>query len=153
MSTPDRSPALAALDVLVGEWTVRPTPPPEWGVTDLDSLAGTVVFEWALGGAHLVAHSHTPDPVPDSMTVTAPDGDGYLQHYFDSRGVTRLYRMTLADGVWTLLRTESDVSPLDFAQRFVGEFDADGSTIVGRWEQSHDGGRTWELDFAITYRR
>ena len=42
MSTPDRSPALAALDVLVGEWTVRPAPPPEWGVTDLDSLTGGV---------------------------------------------------------------------------------------------------------------
>ena len=35
----------------------------------------------------------------------------------------------------------------------IGEFDADASTIDGRWEQSHDGGRTWALDFAITYRR
>jgi hypothetical protein len=153
MTTPDRSPALAALDVLVGEWEVRPTPPPEWGVTDASALVGGVTVEWALGGAYLVAHSHAPDPVPDSMTVIAPDGDGYLQHYYDSRGVTRLYRMTLADGVWTLLRTEADFSPLDFAQRFTGEFGADGSTIDGRWEQSQDGGRTWELDFAITYRR
>ena len=151
MSTADRSPALAALDVLVGAWTVRPTPPPEWGVTDPDSLQGSVMFEWALGGAYLVAHSHAPDPIPDSMTVIAPDGDGYLQHYYDSRGVTRLYRMTLAGGVWTLLRTEADFSPLEFAQRFIGEV-GDG-TIDGRWEQSHDGGRTWELDFAITYRR
>lgn len=153
MSTPDRRPALVALDVLVGEWTVRPTPPPEWGVTDTSTLVGGVTFEWALGGAYLVAHSHAPDPAPDSMTVIAPDGDGYLQHYYDSRGVTRLYRMTLAGGVWTLLRTEADYSPLDFAQRFVGELGADGSTIDGRWEQSQDGGRTWELDFAITYRR
>lgn len=153
MSTPDRRPALVALDVLVGEWTVRPTPPPEWGVTDTSTLVGGVTFEWALGGAYLVGHSHAPDPVPDSMTVIAPDGDGYLQHYYDSRGVTRLYRMTLAGGVWTLLRTEADSSPLDFAQRFVGELGADGSTIDGRWEQSQDGGRTWELDFAITYRR
>jgi hypothetical protein len=151
MATTDRSPALAALDVLVGEWTVRPTPPPEWGVTDPDSIAGSVTFEWALGGAYLVARSHAPDPIPDSMTVVAPDGDGYLQHYYDSRGVTRLYRMTLAGGVWTLLRTEADFTPLEFAQRFIGEFGA--STIDGRWEQSHDGGRTWELDFAITYRR
>jgi hypothetical protein len=61
--------------------------------------------------------------------------------------------MTLAGGVWTLLRTEADFTPLDFAQRFIGEFSADASTIDGRWEQSHDGERTWELDFAITYRR
>ncbi|HEY0812585.1 MAG TPA: hypothetical protein VGE11_04840 [Pseudonocardia sp.] len=71
----------------------------------------------------------------------------------DSRGVTRLYRMPLAGGVWTLLRTEADVTPLDFAQRFTGEFSYDAAAIEGRWEQSHDGGRMWELDFAITYRR
>jgi hypothetical protein len=153
MTTTDRSPALAALDVLVGGWTVRPEAPPEWGVTDPDAMIGSVTFEWALGGAYLVGHSHAPDPVPDSMTVIAPDGDGYRQHYYDSRGVTRLYRMTLADGVWTLRRTEADFSPLEFAQRFVGEFGADATTIDGRWEQSHDGGTTWELDFAITYRR
>jgi hypothetical protein len=144
---------LAALEVFVGEWTVRPTPPPEWGATDPDTLVGRVTYEWALGGAYLVAHSHAPDPVPDSTTFVAVDGEGYRQHYFDSRGVTRLYRMTLSDGVWTLLRTEPDFSPLDFAQRFVGEFSADATTIDGRWEQSHDGGETWELDFAITYRR
>ncbi|GAA4543082.1 hypothetical protein [Pseudonocardia xishanensis] len=153
MTTDDRSPALAALDVLVGEWTVRPTAPPAWGVGDPDSLQGTVTFEWALGGAYLLARSNAPDPIPDSIAVIAPDGDGYLQHYFDSRGVTRLLRMTLADGRWTLLRTEPDFSPLDFAQRFLGEIASDASTIDGRWEQSHDGGRTWELDFAITYRR
>jgi len=153
MTTTDRSPALAALDVLVGEWTVRPTPPPEWGVTDPDAMTGVVTFAWELDGAYLVGRSQAPDPVPDSTTVIAPDGDGYRQHYFDSRGVTRLYRMTLAGGVWTLLRTEPDFSPLPFAQRFVGEFSADATTVDGRWEQSHDGGRTWELDFAITYQR
>ena len=153
MTTTDRSPALAALDVLVGEWNIRPTPPPEWGVTDPGSMSGSVTFDWALGGAYLMAHSHAPDPIPDSITLIAPDGDGYLQHYYDSRGVTRLHRMTLADGVWTLLRAEADFTPLHFAQRFIGEFSDDASTIDGRWEQSHDGGRTWELDFAITYRR
>jgi len=153
MTTNDRNPALAALDVLVGEWTIRPTAPAEWGVPDPDSREGTVRIEWALGGAYLLVSSQAPDPIPDSIAVIAPDGDGYLQHYYDSRGVTRLYRMTLADGVWTLVRTEADFSPLDFGQRFVGEIGPDGSTVDGRWEQSHDGGRTWELDFVITYRR
>ena len=153
MTTTDRNPDLAALDVLVGTWTVRPTPPPEWGITDPNSIAGSVTFDWALGGAYLVARSQAPDPIPDSIAIIAPDCDGYLQHYYDSRGVTRLYRMTLADGIWTLLRTEADFSPLEFAQRFTGEFSADASTINCRWEQSHDGGQGWELDFAITYRR
>lgn len=153
MTIADRSPALAALDVLVGEWEVRPTAPPEWGVADPDSLTGRAAVEWALDGAYLVVRSLAPDPIPDSLCVIAPDGDGYLQHYFDSRGVTRLHRMTLGDGVWTLVRTEADFSPLDFSQRFVGAISADASTIDGRWERSDDGGRSWELDFAIAYRR
>jgi hypothetical protein len=144
---------LAALDVLVGEWTVHPDPPAEWGVTDPDSLSGAVVYEWALGGAYLLGRSTAPDPVPDSLTVIAADGEGYLQHYYDSRGVARLYRMTLGDGVWTLQRTGADFSPLHFAQRFVGTFSPDGRTIDGRWEMSKDGGEHWELDFALTYRR
>lgn len=49
-------------------------------------MTGSVTFAWALGATYLVAHSHAPDPVPDSMTVIAPDSDGYLQHYYDSRG-------------------------------------------------------------------
>lgn len=153
MSTADRSQALAALDVLEGTWTIRPTPPPAWGIADPGSLEGRVRFEWALRGAYLVGRSDAPDPIPDSMLVIAPHEDAYLQHYYDSRGVTRLHRMTLTGGVWTLVRTEADFSPLDFAQRFVGEFSPDASTIDGRWEQSHDGGRTWELDFRLTYRR
>jgi hypothetical protein len=147
----DRSPELAALDVLVGEWTIRVDPPEEWGVTDLPDARCT--FEWALGGAYLVQRSQAPGPVPDAMAVFAVDGDGYLQHYFDSRGVTRLYRMTLDDGVWRMQRTEPDFSPLDFAQRFVGTISPDGRTIDARWEVSHDGGAQWELDFALTYTR
>ena len=61
-----------------------------------------------------------------------------------------MYRMTLREGVWTLLRTEPDFSPLDFAQRFQGTVAADGSSVDGRWETSPDG-ETWEPDFALSY--
>jgi hypothetical protein len=151
--TTERSPRLAALDAFLGEWTVRPTPPAEWGVEDPDTLTGRVTFEWALDGAYLVQRSQAPDPIPDSTSFVAVEGDGYRQHYFDSRGVTRLYRMSLHDGVWTLERTEADFSPLEFAQRFVGTFTDDGRRIDGRWETSKDLGETWELDFTITYQR
>lgn len=40
--------------------------------------------------------------------------------------------MALDDGVWTLLGTEPDFSPLDFAQRFVGTISPDGTTIDAR---------------------
>jgi hypothetical protein len=135
---------LEPLRVLVGEWTAT--------VGDLH--AGRVVFEWALGEAFLIQRSQSPPEFPDGLAVIAAAGDGgYLQHYFDSRGVVRLYRMTLRDGRWTLLRTEPDFSPLDFAQRFEGTFSAAGDTVEGRWETSRDGGQTWEVDFPLTYTR
>ena len=80
------------------------------------------------------------------------DGEAYTQHYFDSRGVARVYAMTFRDGMWALLRDAPDFTPLDFCQRFTGEFSADGGTINGRWETSQDGS-TWERDFDLTYRK
>lgn len=137
---------LAALDVLVGTWAVqvqRPGVPP-----------GDARFEWALDGQYLLMNSTSPQPeFPDTLAVIAADADGYLQHYFDSRGVVRLYRMQLRDGVWTQTRTEADFSALDFSQRFEGRFSDDGTRIDARWDISHDAGRTWELDFGLTFTR
>ena len=137
-----------ALDVLAGEWTVQA------GIPDVPP--GRVVFEWDLDRAFLVQRSAIPKSVfPSSLSLIARDATtgGFTQHYFDSRGVVRLYRMSLQDGVWTLLHTEPDFSPLDFAKRFEGTFGAGGSSIDGRWETSSDGGTTWELDFPLTYTR
>jgi hypothetical protein len=71
----------------------------------------------------------------------------------DSRGVARVDEMGLEDGVWTLSRTKPDFSPLKFWQRFAGRFSADGRTIEGTWEISHDEGVTWERDFDLTFRK
>ncbi len=76
-------------------------------------------------------------------------GADYLQHYFDSRGVARVYEMTFIDNVWTQER--GAVAP-DFSQRFTGTFDHDRDTIVGRWESSTDGSE-WKPDFDLTYTR
>jgi hypothetical protein len=87
------------------------------------------------------------------MIVSAdPETGAYTQHYYDSRGVVRLYAMSLAGGVWTLTREAPDFTPLDFRQRFTGTFSADGNTISGAWESDRDGGE-WEHDFALIYRR
>ena len=113
-------------------------------------------FEWALDGQFLLQHTEVPVPAaPDSLAIVAADPrtGGYTQHYFDSRGVVRLYAMTFTDGVWTLIREAPDFSPLDFRQRFTGTFSADGNTITGAWEKTADGGGEWEHDFALTYRK
>ena len=143
-----RPPLLERLDPFVGEWSIEASLGP--------GVMGRSVFEWVLGGRFLMERSEVPDvpEAPDGLSIVgvAGDGDAYTQHYFDSRGVVRVYAMTFHDGVWTLLRDAPDFTPLDFWQRFTGEFSPDGGTIRGRWEISHDGS-TWERDFDLTYRK
>jgi hypothetical protein len=135
----------------VGEWRIedptRPFPPDA-----ADAARGT--FEWTLGGAFLLQRSSVPVPeAPDGLSVIGPDaGEGYTQHYFDSRGIARLYTMTFDGREWTLERHAPDFSPLPFHQRWLGTFSPDGATIRGRWETSPDG-RDWELDFELAYER
>jgi hypothetical protein len=151
MDEPIEGRRLEALEPFIGRWDLDPTfsfPTPE-GAT------GRVVFEWMTGGRFLVERWEVSIPeAPDGIAIIGldRDGDGYLQHYFDSRGVARVYRMGFTWGVWTLRRTEPDFSPLDFSQRYSGRFSDDGSTIEGAWEISLDG-ETWEKDFDLTYRR
>jgi hypothetical protein len=143
----ERATALGLLDVLVGEWTQE--------VTGHGDPTGTIVFEWTLDGRYLSQRSTLPAPFPASLALIEYDeatGD-FRQHYFDSRGVSRVYRMTLTGSEWTLLRTEADFSELAFAQRFVGTIADDGRSVDGRREQSHDGGETWELDFELRFER
>jgi hypothetical protein len=146
-----RSEALDRLEAFVGEWTLEaafPDAPP----TD---SRGQVTFEWLLDGQFLVQRSTIPHPdAPDSFAVISADdeGEGYTQHYFDSRGVARLYAMTLSDGVWKLLRDSPDFTPLSFSQRFTASFSDDGNTIDGAWETSDDDS-SWEHDFGLTFRR
>jgi hypothetical protein len=73
-----------------------------------------------------------------------------VQHYFNSRGVARVYEMSFTDSVWKLWRNSADFSPLDFWQRFTGTFGKDGKSIEGRWEISYEGS-SWERDFELTY--
>lgn len=51
-----------------------------------------------------------------------------------TRGIQRIYQMTLSDGVWTLWRDAPD----PFPQRFSGTLSEDGPTITGRWEKALD---------------
>jgi hypothetical protein len=141
---------LENLRVLAGEWEVElafPSDPP--GVVH----AGRTTFEW-LFGQYLVQTMEGPPGGPHMQAIIAwnPGTLAFQQHYYDSRGVVRIYEMTLSDGTWTLLRTRPDFAPLEFAQRFTGRLAGDGSAISARWESSPDG-ENWKEDFGMTYRR
>lgn len=132
------------LDALVGEWSmgvaVSSGQPVAWG--------GRVTFEWLTEGSFLIQRWEVGyEHAPDGIALLGPDESGtkLCQHYFDSRGITRVYEMSLSDGVWKLWREWPG-----FSQRFTGTFSEDGGTITGSWETSTDGS-TWEHDFDIIY--
>ena len=140
------STAMARLEPFIGEWVMAADFP-------AGAAAGTgrAVFEWALGRQFLIERTEVPG-APDSIAIVGFDSarQSYCQHYFDSRGVARVYAMDFGDGVWTLLRNSPDFTPLEFSQRFTGTFSADGRRIDGRWESAPDGA-AWELDFRLSY--
>ena len=143
--------AMERLEPFIGEWSLDASFP---GASPTGPL-GRTVFEWTLGGQYLLQRSEVPHPdAPDGLCIVGFDLETrrYVQHYFDSRGVARTYSMTLDEGRWELLRDAPDFSPLDFFQRFIGTFSADGRTIEGEWQTSPDGS-AWERDFALTYRK
>lgn len=140
-----------ALAPLIGEWRIAMVLP---GV-ELPDVDARVTFEWMGDGAFVLERWTVPIPeAPDGLALLGwDDGRGtFLQHYFDERGVARVYEMSLEGGVWKLERTKPDFSPLDFSQRFVGTFADDGGRIDGTWELAHDHA-TWEKDFDLIYSR
>ena len=69
-------------------------------------------------------------------------------HYFDPRGVHRVFAVDITANTWRFWNNAPG-----FAQRFTGTFSDDGNAIHGEGELSRDDGATWEHDLAITYRR
>jgi len=67
--------------------------------------------------------------------------------YFDSRGVHRIYGVSMSEGVWRMWRH----SP-GFSQKFNGRPSPDGRTVDGLSKLSRDDS-TWDDDLAITFRR
>lgn len=148
------------LEVFIGDWNMAVTnggegwpelPPVE---EQLAAGAATVSWEWMDGKEFLVQRWSAPDPGPDGLAVIGPDSGregGYMQHYFDQRGVARIYQMSFESGTWKLWRDEEDFSPLDFSQRWTASFADDGSRIEGTWEINQTG--EWRRDFDAIYQR
>ena len=142
---------LTALEPLVGNWQMVATfenmPPTE------DEAPCT--FEWMTGGQFLIQRWFAPEPAPSGVAIIGADpqrAGAFLQHYFDSRGVARVYRLTLSGGVLELTRDEADFSPLDFSQRYRGTLSEDKRAILGQWEIRHPD-QDWERDFGFDYFR
>ena len=146
----EASTALEGLELFVGDWEMEVTFP---GAAPISGARTN--FEWIPGELLLLQRWEIPTPeAPDGLAVYGWDElrGTLLQHYFDTRGVVRVYEMALEGGSWTLARTKEDFSPLNFSQRFMGTFTEDGKTIEGTWEIAHHHS-TYEKDFDIVYRK
>ena len=140
------NPALKPLSVLVGAWTTVGTHPLVPGTT----FHGRTSFTWTAGGAFLVMQSEIDEPeIPSGIAVFGTDdatGECSML-YFDERGVSRRYEVSVQDNVWKLWRN----SP-EFSQRNASTIARDGRTMVTRGEYTRDG-TNWEPDLELTYTR
>lgn len=145
-----RLPSLDRLEVLVGSWQMEARfaegsfgP----GSPEIVNRDGHTSFEWLDGKFFLLQRFRNDHPAaPSGLAVIGGDGEeGFVQHYFDSRGVVRRYAMSLDERSWTLTGESGG-----FHQRYRGEISGDGQRIAGAWESSTDG-RTWQQDFELVY--
>jgi hypothetical protein len=140
------SPALEPLHLLVGEWSYEGS---HVGLPG-EVLRGKTSFAWLEGTRFLIQREMIDHPeMPDSIAIigAGDTGSPLVQHYFDSRGVARVYQMSLSDRIWKRWRDEPG-----FLQRSAGTLSDDDTTISIRSELSRDG-VSWERDLNLTYKK
>lgn len=146
-----RPASLDRLEVLTGQWEMEATFEAGYfgpGSPAITGRGGQTTFEWLPGKFFLTQRFVNEHPAAPSGIAIIGDGaepGTFTQHYYDSRGVARIYQMTLDGGTWKLRREAPG-----FWQRYTGVISNDGNTITGAWEGSADG-QDWKHDFGLTY--
>lgn len=128
-----------SLDRLLGTWdlTMRHRMMAE-------PVSGRQHYERVLDGAYVrLDWTYDHPDFPDALAVLSDNE----MHYFDVRGVTRIFDLELDDDGWSMVRIDPDFSQR-YQARYVGPdaMEAEGS-------YSDDGGATWQPDFTMSYRR
>ena len=84
---------------------------------------------------------------PNSISVVGVVDDELTAHYFDSRGVFRVYRLVMEGDTLRMWRDHPG-----FSQRLEARLSDHGTTLAGVWQLSRDN-ETWDDDLAITFTR
>ena len=140
------NPALQRFSVLIGRWKTVGTHPYVPNTT----FHGEATFEWIQGGAFLMMHTEIEEPgIPSGIAVFGSDDatGQYFMLYFDERGVSRKYDVSMQDDVLAWWRETSS-----FSQRCTISIWDGGRRMVSSGEMSKDGG-AWEPDLHLTYTR
>jgi hypothetical protein len=140
------NPALKPFEALLGKWVTSGSHPLMPGV----SLHGHTTFEWTEGGSFLIMRSEIDEPgIPSGIAIIGSDDvlKQYYMLYFDERGISRQYDVSIKDNKFKWLREAPG-----FSQRMTGTISSDGKSIVGKGELSKDG-KTWDMDLQLEYSR
>jgi hypothetical protein len=145
MQPQTQHPDLQIWQRLVGTWATEATHPALPGTV----IIGQATFEWLEDQQFLIQRSHYDHPaIPDAVAVTGIiDGEPSV-HYFDPRGVHRVFAADFTADTWRLWNDTPE-----FSQRSTNTLSDDDNAINGQGELSTDDGATWKPDLAITYRR
>jgi len=148
-ATATPNPALANFQPLVGRWAVEiiwseDTHRLVGGPASLKGLAG---FEWCEYGRFL-RHTIGAEGAPPARWMIGRDetSDEFTALYADSRGVSRVYAMSLAGDVWKIWRSASG-----FHQRFAACLPArlasgQNLRLGNSSRQRRQGGAGWPAD-------
>jgi hypothetical protein len=139
------NPALQPLAFLIGEWRTIGSHPQVPG----ESLCGRASFDWHEGGAFLIMRSQVDQPdFPDGVAIIASDdvAGNFALSWFDERGISRVYAVTLGDRTVTWRRDDPA-----FAQSVTITAEGD-DRLVSKGRMSRDGG-AWVDDLSQVYVR
>jgi hypothetical protein len=140
------NPALAPLAFLIGEWRTAGSHPQVPGKV----LDGRASFAWHEGGAFLIMRGEIDEPLfPSGIAIIGSDdvAGTFAMTYFDERGISRLYQVTIGDRTLTWRRDDSD-----FSQSATITAENGGDTLVSKGRMSEKGG-LWVDDLSQVYTR
>ena len=140
------NPALEPLEFLIGEWRTTGSHPQVPG----ESLQGRTSFAWHEGGAFLIMRGEIDHPLfPSGVAIIGSDGVAgtFAMIYFDERGISRVFEVTIGDRSVTWRRDDPD-----FSQSLTIEAEDGGDILVSRGRMSKEGG-AWVDDLSQVFRR
>lgn len=138
------NPALKPFEFLIGSWRTTGSHPDVPGTT----FHGHTNFEWTEGGAFIVMHSEIDEPeIPSGVAIFGADENEFFLSYFDERGVSRKYEVSVKDGEMIWKRDDAKL-----AQCMTFTVHEGGAQIVCKGRKSEKGG-AWGDDLQLTYDR
>jgi hypothetical protein len=149
-------PAFRGFDFWIGDWTLvvkaRAAPDsPTW-----TEAKGTQHVEAILGGCAIAEHFAADGPGPawagTSLSVWQPALGAWRQTWVDDQGSYLAFTGGVQDGAMTLVG-EAQTQGTATAQKRMRFERVTADALHWVWQLSRDGGRTWQDQLVIEYRR